>query len=163
MEDAHTVEHRLGNDLEERKCTFLGVYDGHGGRLAADYVAEHLPGKCVRKNGFFEDPEDCVRNAILELEEEFLEKCRKNDWNDGTTIVIAVIIDNYLTVANVGDSECIICSDGKGVALSEIHNPSKNDEEIERVDALGGRIFRQRLGHPLLNVNYFNLGLSRAM
>jgi len=101
--------------------------------------------------------------AIEKVESDFLDISREQSISDGTTLVVAVLIDNHLTIANVGDSECILSSGGKGIPLSEIHNPSKNDSEIERVEGAGGRIFRKRVGHPLLNVNYFNIGLSRAM
>ena len=101
--------------------------------------------------------------AIAQIEEEFLQLSDKNNWGDGTTVVIAVIRDNRLIVANVGDSECVISSKGKAYALTEIHNPSKNDDEITRVKKAGGKIVQKRVGHPSLNVNYFNLGLSRAM
>lgn len=101
--------------------------------------------------------------AILQIEEEFLQLSDSNDWGDGTTLVIAVIRNNHLVIANVGDSECIIASNGKAFALTEIHNPSKNNAEILRVQNAGGRIIQDRVGHPALNINYFNLGLSRAM
>lgn len=104
-----------------------------------------------------------MKTAILQIEKEFLELCDSNNWGDGTTLVIAVIRNNHLIIANVGDSECVIASSGKAFALTEIHNPSKNSEEITRVHKAGGRVIQDRVVHPALNVNYFNLGLSRAM
>mmetsp|Transcript_10432 Transcript_10432/g.12870 ORF Transcript_10432/g.12870 Transcript_10432/m.12870 type:complete len:339 (-) Transcript_10432:22-1038(-) len=165
MEDAHTVELDLRGttNAEASNCVFLGVYDGHGGRRAADYVAHNLPIKCTDQENFLEDTKAALASAIAQIEEEFLQLSDKNNWGDGTTVVIAVIRDNRLIVANVGDSECVISSKGKAYALTEIHNPSKNDDEITRVKKAGGKIVQKRVGHPSLNVNYFNLGLSRAI
>ena len=94
--------------------------------------------------------------AILEVEDEFLDLAKRHDWADGTTLVVAIIEGNELLVANVGDSECVISSGGQAFALSEIHNPSKNPDEVKRVEEEGGIIFEERLGHPSLNANYFS-------
>jgi len=164
MEDAHTIDLHLQDPSNDKQsCAFLGVYDGHGGRRAADFVAQNLPHKWAEKYSLVPETGGSLREAILQVEEEFLELAQRHEWCDGTTLVVAVIKDNDLVVANVGDSECVICSNGQAFALSEIHNPSKNTEEIRRVQEEGGIILQERLGHPALNANYFNLGISRAI
>ena len=47
MEDACTIDHnlQLPSVLGEERSVFLGVYDGHGGRRAADFAAFNLPPK----------------------------------------------------------------------------------------------------------------------
>ena len=39
MEDAHTVELKLGN---EDNVQYFAVFDGHGGRRIADYASRNL-------------------------------------------------------------------------------------------------------------------------
>ena len=39
MEDAHTVELRLGGD---ENVNFFAVFDGHGGRRISDYASRNL-------------------------------------------------------------------------------------------------------------------------
>lgn len=57
MEDSHTVVPDLWafTDVEESRtselCAFYGVYDGHGGSRASEYLAEHLH-KYVHPNPF---------------------------------------------------------------------------------------------------------------
>ena len=97
------------------------------------------------------------------METEFLQHADKDQLQDGSTAVIAIIIKNTLYVANVGDAELSISRNNVCLSLTEIHNPSKNHEEITRVEQNGGRVYRKRVCHPFLNAAYFNIGVSRAM
>lgn len=67
MEDAHTIELDFcstdGN--EKSNCVFLGVYDGHGGRRAADYVAHNLPIKCTDQENFCQDTGEALKKGIF--------------------------------------------------------------------------------------------------
>eukprot|EP00571_Detonula_confervacea_P009419 CAMPEP_0172327114 /NCGR_PEP_ID=MMETSP1058-20130122/58653_1 /TAXON_ID=83371 /ORGANISM="Detonula confervacea, Strain CCMP 353" /LENGTH=101 /DNA_ID=CAMNT_0013044065 /DNA_START=70 /DNA_END=371 /DNA_ORIENTATION=- len=42
MEDVHAAHPPGSWGAPNDRATFLGVYDGHGGRLIADYLEEHL-------------------------------------------------------------------------------------------------------------------------
>ena len=42
MEDVHVVAGPGSWGAPSPHATFLGVYDGHGGRLIADYLEDHL-------------------------------------------------------------------------------------------------------------------------
>jgi len=82
----------------------------------------------------------------------------------GTTVVIAIIYDQTLIIANVGDSEAILCRGSNAIALSTLHNPAKNYLEGKRVEKVGGIITRSnRVGHPSLNYAYTNIAVSRAI
>lgn len=53
----------------------------------------------------------------------------------GTTAVTLLLLDNYMIVSNVGDSEAVVCRDGKAVQLSTLHTPL-NEDEKKRVGKL---------------------------
>lgn len=42
-------------------------------------------------------------------------------------------------MANVGDSRCVLSSNGRAVEMSVDHKPNRQDER-ERVEKLGGRV-----------------------
>ncbi|KAH9516911.1 Protein phosphatase 1G [Dermatophagoides farinae] len=57
----------------------------------------------------------------------------------GCTAIVAVIRDNMLHVANVGDSRCVLSREGKALDMSEDHKP-EDDKEKERIINAGGEI-----------------------
>jgi len=89
------------------------------------------------------------------------------DGSLGTTVTAVLIIGNILYIANVGDSDAVLCTDGKVIKLTESHVPS-NPKERERIETVGGKILSDRLGncrlgHPLWNPNFVNLGVTRSI
>jgi len=80
----------------------------------------------------------------------------REGYGSGTTACVAVIKDGVITVANVGDSRCVVCTkDGKAVDLSEDHKP-ESDIEKARVEKAGGKITKDGRVNGGLN-------LSRAL
>ncbi|KAI4461428.1 protein phosphatase 2c [Holotrichia oblita] len=73
----------------------------------------------------------------------------------GTTAVVALLKGNELYVANAGDSRCVLCRNGKAVAMSFDHNPFLAQEEA-RVKKAGGYVGRDGRVNGGLN-------LSRAL
>jgi serine/threonine protein phosphatase PrpC len=101
--------------------------------------------------------------AIATIEKDFLAYADREKLQDGTTAVIAVVIGDALYAANVGDSEMFVSREGTPLALTCIHNPMKNDDEVARVRDTGGRLHNRRVGHPYFNASIFNIAISRAM
>ena len=47
----------------------------------------------------------------------------------GSTVVVALVIGNYLFVANVGDARCVLgTSEGTAIRLSVDHTPQERSE-----------------------------------
>ncbi|XP_052736075.1 probable protein phosphatase 2C 76 isoform X2 [Vigna angularis] len=67
----------------------------------------------------------------------FLDAEKDTFRDDGSTASTAVLVDNHLYVANVGDSRTIISKAGKAIALSEDHKPNRSDER-KRIENAGG-------------------------
>jgi len=162
MEDAHFV---IENFLEDpsKPSALFAIFDGHGGRRAADFAAENLPIYMKEALHSGAQPDEALRKAFLKTEEVYLEQAIQNQYQDGTTGVVALVVGDLLVVGNVGDSEAVISLGGKAIPLTTIHNPTKNPAEGARVVEAGGRLYMNRVGHPALNVRLFNIAVSRAI
>jgi len=59
--------------------------------------------------------------------------------DSGTTAIVALVHNNKLFVANVGDSRCVLCRNGASLDLSVDHKP---EDEIEknRIEAAGAKV-----------------------
>jgi len=59
--------------------------------------------------------------------------------DSGTTAIVAVLQKNKLYVANVGDSRCVLCRNGKAFELSTDHKPEDTDE-LNRIEKAGAKV-----------------------
>lgn len=151
--------------------SYFGVFDGHGGSQAAEFVSERLCTLLAQDFGALAaDPQEALRRAFVRTEEQWLEAAAKDELFDGTTAAVALLDRQrgLCVVGNVGDSEVIIGTRrADGVAtlevLTEVHRIKGNDAEAARVEALGGRVWKGRLGHPRLNPKVASLAVSRAI
>jgi len=153
----------------ESKVSFFTVCDGHGGIQAADFVCANIFNFIITQPCFEKEPELAISEGFAATEKAWEKHAEKEgiDGTVGTTITVALIIDGILFVANVGDSEGIICSNGKLSMLTKKHVPS-NPEEKERIEKDGGIIICDRggncrLGHPVWNSKFINIGVTRAV
>jgi serine/threonine protein phosphatase PrpC len=144
------------------QASFFGVYDGHGGRRAADFLCDklHVFVRKAKARGL--DVRGALSAALHEAEQEFNQIAEAEDLTDGTTAAVAIIDGAQLTVASVGDSELVLCRSGKALPLCEVHNPGKNPAEAQRVTREGGVLVDSRVAHPLAPQAY-SLALSRAI
>eukprot|EP00005_Dracoamoeba_jomungandri_P005332 CAMPEP_0174251742 /NCGR_PEP_ID=MMETSP0439-20130205/1469_1 /TAXON_ID=0 /ORGANISM="Stereomyxa ramosa, Strain Chinc5" /LENGTH=371 /DNA_ID=CAMNT_0015332141 /DNA_START=1 /DNA_END=1116 /DNA_ORIENTATION=- len=181
QEDAHTVLTQKEKKLKESSpsleqpeasttdypFSFFGVFDGHGGDTASEYVQSNLHNLFAAKIKNSSEPIDyaqCLRESFLQVEEEWLAKVSSSLDSSGTTAAVAVVIDDELIVGNVGDSEIVICTeDTQAHTLSELHHPKKNENEKQRVQDVGGRLFMDRVGHPVFNPSVMSIAVSRAI
>ncbi len=133
MEDAHCVEMRKNH-------AFFGLFDGHGGRCVADYVAQNLYSNIIKQAQHAHDLSAALRGGYQNTDKN-LEQALGAPvaQQQGTTAVSLMIRDGMLYVANAGDSRAVLCRAGKAVALSHDHKPNRPDEK-NRIKKLGGRI-----------------------
>lgn len=144
--------------------SFFGVYDGHGGKRASDYTAQTLYPLILTLSDTEPSLESAVMKAFAKTEEDFLTLAAKDQWSDGTTAVIAIVDDkNKLLVANIGDSEAVLCRKGQHKLLTHPHNVAKSKAEADRVTTSGGKIWNQRVAHPSMNPRMFSIAVSRSM
>ncbi|KAJ4792321.1 Protein phosphatase 2C [Rhynchospora pubera] len=115
----------------------FGVFDGHGGARAAEFVKKHLFSNIIKHPKFISDTKSAIADAYNHTDSEFL-KCENGQNRDaGSTASTAVLVGNRLLVANVGDSRAVICRGGNAIAVSRDHKPDQSDER-QRIEDAGG-------------------------
>ncbi|CAN6284621.1 unnamed protein product [Urochloa humidicola] len=138
MEDRHVAKVALGGDPQ---VALFGVFDGHGGKNAAEFAAENMPKfmaeELKKVNGG--EIEGAVKRGYLKTDEEFL----KRDESGGACCVTAVLQNGGLVVSNAGDCRAVLSRAGKAEALTSDHRASREDEK-ERIENLGGFVVNYR-------------------
>lgn len=120
---------------------FYGVFDGHGGRHAADFACSNLPRFISEDVDFPEEVERVVASAFLQTDTAFADACSADSaLASGTTALAALIIGRSLVVANAGDCRAVLCRRGKAIEMSRDHKPACSVEK-ERIEASGGYVY----------------------
>lgn len=141
---------------------FFSVMDGHGGDQCALFVSQTLPSQLFTHAKYKTDVEEALLDSFHSTEALWTDKATKQSLDGGSTALCALFIGSIMYVVNLGDSEAVLCRKNTGISLLKPHNPKKNPEEAKRVVEAGGRLYRNRLGHPVYNPQYFNIAVSRA-
>ena len=124
----------------------FAIFDGHNGNAAAIFTREHLLnhvlGALPRGLGRDEWLQALPRALVagfVKTDKEF----QSRGETSGTTATF-VIVDRWtVTVASVGDSRCILDTQGGAVtSLTVDHRLEENIEERERVTSSGGEVGR---------------------
>lgn len=55
------------------KCSFFGVYDGHGGALCANYLRDNLHQFVIRELDFPRNPYEALKKGFEAAEKSFLD------------------------------------------------------------------------------------------
>ncbi|XP_039062464.1 probable protein phosphatase 2C 76 isoform X3 [Hibiscus syriacus] len=134
MEDCYDIKTSKING--QTVCLF-GIFDGHGGSHAAEYLKQHLFEKLMKHPQFMTDTKLAISETYQQTDADFLDSERDSYRDDGSTASTAVLVGNHLYVANVGDSRTIISKAGKAIPLSEDHKPNRSDER-KRIESAGG-------------------------
>lgn len=112
---------------------FFGVYDGHGGSKAAEYVMENLQKNIqneVENRGENEIVE-AIKQGYLNTDIRFL----KQEQRGGACCVTAVVTSGDLVVSNIGDCRAVVSRGGVAESLTCDHRPSRVDEK-QRIESL---------------------------
>ncbi|CAA0826418.1 Probable protein phosphatase 2C 76 [Striga hermonthica] len=134
MEDFYDIKSSKVDGLAV--CLF-GIFDGHGGARAAEYLKEHLFENLLKHPEFIANTKLAISETYQQTDRDFLDSEKETFRDDGSTASAAVLVGNHLYVANVGDSRTIISKAGKAIPLSEDHKPNRSDER-KRIESAGG-------------------------
>lgn len=115
----------------------FGVFDGHGGARAAEYVKQNLFSNLIRHPKFISDTRSAIADAYNHTDSEFLKSENSQNRDAGSTASTAILVGDRLLVANVGDSRAVICRGGNAIAVSRDHKPDQSDER-QRIEDAGG-------------------------
>lgn len=160
MEDTHIcisdLTRKYGyKSLRDEAISFYGVFDGHGGKGAAQFVRDHLPRVIVEDPDFPLELEKVVTRSFVETDVAFARSCSlESGLSSGTTALTAMIFGRSLLVANAGDCRAVLSRRGIAIEMSKDHRPGCTKEKI-RIESLGG----------FIDDGYLNgeLGVTRAL
>ncbi|KAK8571050.1 hypothetical protein V6N13_025608 [Hibiscus sabdariffa] len=130
MEDFYDIK---TSKINGKTICMFGIFDGHGGSHAAEYLKQHLFENLMKHPQFMSNTKLAISETYPQTDEDFLDSER----DDGSTASTAVLVGNHLYVANVGDSRTIISKAGEAIPLSEDHKPNRSDER-KRIENAGG-------------------------
>ncbi|KAF2740622.1 protein phosphatase-like protein 2c [Polyplosphaeria fusca] len=162
MEDAHAAVLDLQALSEDGKPTpadkrlsFFGVYDGHGGDKVAIYTGENLHKIVAKQEAFKEgDLKKALQDGFLATDRAILSDPKYEEEVSGCTASVGIISKDKIYVANSGDSRSVLGIKGRAKPLSYDHKP-QNETEKARIQAAGGFVDFGRVNG--------NLALSRAI
>ena len=151
MEDSHAFFYDF-NSI--KNCGFFAIYDGHGGKSAADWCGANL--HRVLCENWERDPNGSIPQL---LDRTFMECDEKLDPAhgifSGCTAVVSMIVPDKedaqirtLYSANVGDARAVLCRKGKAVRLSFDHQ-ARVPEEKQRIKECGGIVINVRVNGTL--------------
>nr|ACU24040.1 unknown [Glycine max] len=160
MEDTHIcigdLVKKFNYDvLSGEAVSFYGVFDGHGGKSAAQFVRDNLPRVIVEDVNFPLELEKVVKRSFVETDAAFLKtSSHEPSLSSGTTAITAIIFGRSLLVANAGDCRAVLSHHGRAIEMSKDHRPNCINERT-RVESLGG----------FIDDGYLNgqLGVTRAL
>ncbi|XP_071691546.1 probable protein phosphatase 2C 59 [Rutidosis leptorrhynchoides] len=115
----------------------FGVFDGHGGTRAAEYVKHNLFSNLIKHPKFISDTKSAISESYSHTDSEFLKTEIDQTRDAGSTASTAILVGNRLLVANVGDSRAVVCRNGNAFAVSRDHKPDQSDER-QRIEDAGG-------------------------
>eukprot|EP00301_Raphidiophrys_heterophryoidea_P007408 c1286_g1_i2.p1 GENE.c1286_g1_i2~~c1286_g1_i2.p1 ORF type:complete len:334 (+),score=82.33 c1286_g1_i2:418-1419(+) len=136
MEDRFIAEVNFGTASESKQSIF-GVFDGHGGELAAQYCTDNIPVHIRSSKVLQTDPALALKQAFERTDQDFCTLASNEFLDDGSTAVVAYIKDNVVWCANAGDSRCILSRGAIAIPLSDDHKPNRPDER-QRISDCGG-------------------------
>ncbi|XP_033110125.1 protein phosphatase 1K, mitochondrial-like [Anneissia japonica] len=134
---------------------YFGIFDGHGGTLAADYTHNNLEHHIAYWLSREPDLQVVLRNAYIDLNNKFMRhlilESENPSSNSGTTATVGLLRNgNELVLSHVGDTRLTLCRKGKAIRLSKDHEPEVPEEQ-QRIKASGGFISCDSIGRPLVN------------
>jgi serine/threonine protein phosphatase PrpC len=142
------------------KGALFVVADGMGGHTQGE-VASELAISTIRE-AYYQDPSEDRASSLREAVQKangivYQQGATQEVNNMGTTCVAAVLQDDIVYVANVGDSRAYLIRDGQLRQITEDH--SWVAEQVRE----GNLTLEEAQGHPKSNVIYRCLGTSTAV
>ncbi|CAD8178547.1 unnamed protein product [Paramecium octaurelia] len=128
------------------KCSFFGVYDGHGGQGCVNFLRDNLHQYISKQKEFPWNPIVAIKKGFEAAERDFLsfalqQYCKNQAERSGSCAIISLIVGDYCYVANVGDCRAILSSD-KGKKYFDLSIDHKPQNESARIQQGGGQIYQ---------------------
>lgn len=138
----------------------LIVADGMGGHQAGDLASRYTVEAIINsvKKNQERNPIRVLRAAIEAANAKVLEKAGSDEnlYGMGSTVVAATVVDDYLYVANVGDSRLYLIRD-------HIRQITRDHSLVEEMIRLGELDREQARNHPDKNIITRAIGVRRSV
>jgi len=140
------------------KISFFSIFDGHGGEECSEFLKENYLKYLVKNKNFPFDIKQSMIETFQEVEEEFFKlKCKdtlEESDKSGSCALVAVIFDNKIYIANIGDSRAIM-SINEGTKIKQLTVDHKPDNlvEFERAIKNGSKIYLDDNDDPYRDVS----------
>jgi len=128
------------------KISYFAIFDGHGGEECSEFLKNNYLNYLIENKNFPFDIKISMIETCQKIEEDFFkQKCSDNleeSDKSGSCALIAVIFDNKIYIANIGDSRAIMSMNG-GLKIKQLttdHKP-ENIKEYERAIKNGSKIY----------------------
>lgn len=131
---------------------YAAIFDGHGGSGVAEEAGKRLHVDVARHLRDGKIPSEALERAFRYFG--WLMRERR----EGSTAMVALVSNNKLYLAHVGDSLAVLLRGGVAYPLNELHNP-ENERERQRVFQGGGVV--KKVGNTL-RLMAKGLAVSRA-
>lgn len=143
-------------DLGQTKQQGLyAIFDGHVGNQAARFSAEMFPDILMEEQSALasrdsaclssieERANTVLSEAFVRLDREFCSLCTKDgrDWDCGSTALVALIVDDVVSLANLGDCRGVVCrlvSDDNGVEEEDVWEALDSQDDDYFCDRANG-------------------------
>ena len=98
------------------RCSYFGIYDGHGGSMCADFLRDNLHQFVIMEPCFPKNPKEAIINGFAKAEKAFIDKIYNPITKElidksGSCAIVVLIVQDICYVANVGDSRATLSSD----------------------------------------------------
>jgi len=114
---------------------FCGVYDGHHGRQAAEWVRIFLHLLILSDPEITHNPQAAFIRAFTDLDSFINEQAETAGWSPGSTALTALFYSDRILLANVGDCQAVLCRNGVAIDLVSPHSPGRVDEKIRLIES----------------------------
>ncbi|CEL95824.1 unnamed protein product [Vitrella brassicaformis CCMP3155] len=136
-----------------KKSAFIGMYDGHGGREAVEFVTTHLHDKVLeelRKPAA--EPRAALISAFIATDDNMLQDAGVSAGvkSSGATACVCLVQEEKgvrkVYTAHLGDARAVLNRGGKAHRLTSMSDHKATDpEEAKRVIQAGGYVFNERV------------------
>uniref|UniRef100_A0A8C9GQB4 PPM-type phosphatase domain-containing protein n=1 Tax=Piliocolobus tephrosceles TaxID=591936 RepID=A0A8C9GQB4_9PRIM len=138
-----------GGDNDASSSTpymYFGIYDGHNGEKAVNLILKllhiHIYSYLLKGNGIcnalkygFKSMDDYLCKLTNTFDED-----NHSNFSSGSTACVNIIFNNTIYIANIGDSRCVLCKNGRAIVITVDHRASANKKEADRIANCGGTL-----------------------
>jgi len=156
MEDEFVAAYQRTPDKKDIEYAFFGIFDGHGGKEAANFAKDNLMDNIVSQRLFWSDDDEDILDAIkqgfiqthlamLKVVDTWPRTASGWPSTSGSTASVAFIRRQKIYIGHVGDSGIVMGekvpdkSNWSGWQMTADHKP-EDCREKKRIGGAGGRV-----------------------